>query len=73
LACGLPALYLKSGGHPEIVRNAGLGFETPEEIPELLEKLVTEFEERQKMIIIQSISDVARRYLNLMEVEVNSA
>ncbi|MBN1536367.1 MAG: glycosyltransferase family 4 protein, partial [Anaerolineales bacterium] len=73
LACGLPALYLKSGGHPEIVRNAGLGFETPEEISELLDKLVAEYEERQKMIIIQSISDVARRYLNLMEVEVSNA
>ena len=38
LACGLPALYRKSGGHPEIVKEAGLGFDAAEEIPALFGK-----------------------------------
>lgn len=39
LACGLPALYLDSGGHPELAGFAGLRFEYPEEIPGLLRRI----------------------------------
>jgi len=63
LACGLPALYVRSGGHPEIVGNAGLGFEAPEELPMLLNQLVAEYEVHRGSISVPSLTDVADRYL----------
>ena len=33
LACGLPAAYLDSGGHPELVGGGGLPFDSAEEVP----------------------------------------
>ena len=39
LACGLPAAYLRSGGHPELVGEAGIGFDEPEELPAVLARL----------------------------------
>lgn len=67
LTCGLPALYLRSGGHPEIVQEAGFGFETAEEIPSLLDRLVEEYELRQAKINIPSLSDVCTDYLKVLE------
>jgi glycosyltransferase involved in cell wall biosynthesis len=66
LACGLPAIYLNSGGHPEIVGEAGLSFQEQNQIPTLLAQLVDEYEYRQKLISIPSISDTASAYLQVM-------
>jgi glycosyltransferase involved in cell wall biosynthesis len=63
LACGLPAVYLASGGHPELVGDAGLPYESPEQIPEALDALLDELEERRAAISVPSIADVADRYL----------
>ncbi len=40
LACGLPALYVTSGGNAEIAGDSGLAFSRAEELPELLDRLV---------------------------------
>lgn len=66
LSCGLPALYLNSGGHPEIVGEAGLGFDDEEETLELLDRLVVEYERRQSKISIPTIMEVADEYLSAM-------
>lgn len=66
LACGLPALYLNSGGHPEIVRQAGLGFSSEIELLAPLDQLVEEYEERQACIAIPTPAQVAERYLAVM-------
>ena len=50
LACGLPAVFLRSGGHPELVGEAGLGFDEAEELPPLLDRLVGELGERRAAI-----------------------
>jgi glycosyltransferase involved in cell wall biosynthesis len=63
LACGLPVLYLSSGGHPELVGDAGLGYEDRQEIPGLLEQLASEYDERRGRISISPLTDVADRYL----------
>ncbi len=47
LACGLPAAFLASGGHPELVGDGGLPFEADEELPDVLDRLVEEIEERR--------------------------
>lgn len=66
LACGLPAVYACSGGHPELVGEAGLGFSDPDEVPELLERLVEEYDERRSMIRVPALADVADRYLAVL-------
>jgi glycosyltransferase involved in cell wall biosynthesis len=66
LSCGLPAIFLQSGGHPEIVKDAGFGFEEQNQIPNLLTKLVDEYEIRQNKISIPTINEVAHAYLNAM-------
>jgi glycosyltransferase involved in cell wall biosynthesis len=63
LACNLPAVYANSGGNAEIVQEAGFGFTRKEEIPGLLEQLVSEYFKRQKIISIPSINEVADQYL----------
>jgi glycosyltransferase involved in cell wall biosynthesis len=66
LACGLPAAYLASGGHPELVGAGGLPFERADEIPAVLEQLVTELAERRAAIQLASLSDVADSYLEVL-------
>lgn len=69
LSCGLPAIYLKSGGHPEIVAEAGFGFSKEEKIPDMLDQLVEEYEYRQSRISLPTISVIADRYLDVMGIK----
>ena len=66
LACGLPAIYVRSGGHPELVGEAGFGFDDRDEIPALLDRLTGEYEERQAAISIPALTEVADRYLGVL-------
>jgi glycosyltransferase involved in cell wall biosynthesis len=66
LACGLPAAYLRSGGHPELVGEAGIGFDDPEELPAVLERLAAELDERRLAISLPSLAEVADRYLEVL-------
>jgi len=68
LACGLPAAFLESGGHPELVGEGGLPFREDEELPEVLDRLVGEIEQRRAAISVPAISDVADRYLETLGV-----
>ena len=68
LACGLPAVYRESGGHPELVGEGGLPFREDEELPEALDRLVAEIEERRAAISVPAIADVADRYLEVLRV-----
>lgn len=66
LACGLPAVFLRSGGHPELVGEGGLGFDHDEEVPTVLDRLVEELEERRAAIRLLPLSEVADRYLEVI-------
>jgi glycosyltransferase involved in cell wall biosynthesis len=66
LACGLPAAFLRSGGHPELVGEAGIGFDDAEELPQVLERLREELAERRDAIRIPALADVAQRYLEVL-------
>lgn len=68
LSCGLPVVFRRSGGHPELVGEAGLGFDEPEEIPALLEQLLDEYEARQGAISIPTLDDVSEGYLEILGV-----
>jgi glycosyltransferase involved in cell wall biosynthesis len=66
LACGLPAVFRESGGHPELVGEGGLPFREDEEVPGVLDRLVGELDERRAAISIPAIADVADRYLRVL-------
>ena len=66
LACGLPAAFLRSGGHPELVGDAGIGFDEAEELPDVLARLHDELEGRRAAIRVPPLTDVAGRYLEAL-------
>lgn len=68
LSCGLPTLFLIDGSHPEIVKNAGLGFKKPDEIISKLEDITKNYSYFQKQISVSSIEDIAKQYLNLIKI-----
>jgi glycosyltransferase involved in cell wall biosynthesis len=66
LASGLPAVFRRSGGHPELVGEGGLGFDDAEELPEVLDRLTRELELRREAIRVPSLFDVTDRYLEVL-------
>jgi len=66
LACGLPAAYLDSGGHPELVGAGGLPFESPEEVPDVIERLAADLDAYRAHISVPSIASVADGYLTVL-------
>jgi glycosyltransferase involved in cell wall biosynthesis len=66
LACGLPSVFLRSGGHPELVGDGGMGFDTPEEVPAALDLLRDDLPRRRAAIQVPSLADVADRYLAVL-------
>lgn len=66
LACGLPAAYLDSGGHQELVREAGLPFESPEDVPAVLERLAADLDAYRRNVSAPSIALVADSYLTTL-------
>jgi len=66
LACGLPAVFRRSGGHPELVGDAGLPFDAPEELPDVLDRLLAELDDRRAAIRVPSLAEVADRYLEVL-------
>ena len=66
LACGLPAAFRASGGHPELVGDGGLPFRDDEELGDVLERLVGELDVRRAAISVHPISWVADRYLDVL-------
>jgi glycosyltransferase involved in cell wall biosynthesis len=66
LACGLPAAFRRSGGHPELVGEAGIGFDEPEEVPAVLARLRDELEQRRRAIEVPPLPEVADRYLAVL-------
>jgi glycosyltransferase involved in cell wall biosynthesis len=66
LACGLPALYRRSGSHEELVGEAGRGFDDVGEAAAQLDRLAEELEQRRAAIRLPSLRDVADRYLEVL-------
>ena len=66
LASGLPAVYRNSGGHPELVGDAGVPFADAEETAAALDRLVAELEERRSAIRLTRIDEVADRYVEVL-------
>jgi len=63
LSCGLPAVALNDGGHPEVIGDGGVFFEKMEEIPERIETLIRDYDAFQDKIPIFDIAATAGNYL----------
>jgi glycosyltransferase involved in cell wall biosynthesis len=66
LACGLPAAFLESGGHPELVGKGGLPFRSDDEIPNVLGRLVEGLAGYREATSVPSIATIADRYLQVL-------
>ena len=66
LSCGLPAVYLASGGSSEAVKEAGFAFLERDEIPELLDRLVDDYEQRQDAISLPTLGEIVDQYLEVL-------
>lgn len=67
LACGLPAVYLRSGGHPELVGEAGVAFDEPDELDHAIGVLAADLDGFRDRIRVPSLTEVADRYLAVLE------
>jgi glycosyltransferase involved in cell wall biosynthesis len=67
LACGLPAAFLRSGGHPELVGDGGIGFDDAEELPDVLGRLTAELDERRAAICVPVLAEVADQYIEVLQ------
>ncbi len=67
LHCGLPAVALNSGGHPEIIRDAGELFDKPEEIAPLINKVASSYEQYRKRISLPTIKTITRQYITFIQ------
>ena len=69
LSCGLPAVYLNSGGHGELVHQAGLPFHDPTQIPDLLHQVADNYDLYRSRIVVHSIDEITLQYLKVMGLE----
>jgi glycosyltransferase involved in cell wall biosynthesis len=67
LSCGLPAICLNSGGHPELLGGGGETFSAAEEIPALLERVARDYADYQARIPTFDIEAVTTQYLAAMD------
>ncbi len=66
MACGLPALYKNSGGHPELVGFGGLPYSRNDEIPYMLERLTKNYALFSGCLAVAPASQIAKRYLDAL-------
>lgn len=69
LSSGLPAVYLNSGGHSELVKEAGAGFTTKAELLDAIDKVANDYKSYQDKIKVKSLSDAADDYLKVFEIK----
>ena len=73
LACGLPAVCYKDGGHPEILKEAGVLFSKEDEIPALLNEIVENYDIYQGRIQIKGIADITAEYVKFFHKILNES
>lgn len=66
MSCGLPVAYLESGSHGELVGEAGLPFRSAQEIPAVLDQLVSGHAGFVSKLAPPRLSMVTDRYLAVM-------
>lgn len=67
LSCGIPAVALNDGGHPELVREGGELFNAKEEIIEKIERIKNDYARYVRQIPSYDIGEIAGKYLSLIK------
>lgn len=67
VSCGLPAVALNDGGHPELIKNGGELFEGEKDVIEKIEKVAKNYHYYQTKIEEFSIKKVAHGYYKFAE------
>jgi len=63
LHCGLPAIGLNDGGHPEIIKKGGLTYNEPDEISEKISQISNSYSEFKNLIDLPDINYVTDSYI----------
>lgn len=71
LHCGLPAIGLNDGGHPEIILSSGKVFEKKEDIPSAIDDIVENYKKYQNSIALPSINEVGKLYYEFLQTMFN--
>jgi len=66
LHCGLPVVAFNGSSNPEVVKQGGLLFFYPEEIPSLLKDIELNYKTFQDRIRVYSLSQIGEKYYNFM-------
>jgi glycosyltransferase involved in cell wall biosynthesis len=66
LTCGLPVIYLDSGGTREIVGMGGCGYEEREEIPSLIDRIGAHHEAYMRSIAVPTMDEIVDGYLRIL-------
>jgi glycosyltransferase involved in cell wall biosynthesis len=67
LHCRLPVIATNSSSNPELVTKAGEVFDHPDEIPELLDKVVNHYADYQAAISNPSAGEVGKQYCDFID------
>ena len=67
LHCGLPAMVINSGGHPEIISGAGELFYHEKDVLNAIDKVANNYEYYQSQINLPTIDEVGKKYLRFAE------
>jgi len=66
LSCGLPAVVLNGGGHPELVGSGGVTFEGKEDVIQAIDKVADNIRGYKKNIDVETINSAALKYKNFL-------
>ena len=67
LSCGVPAIALRSGGHPEIVKQGGFLFNDCEDLMKIIEIFSYNIETCVHNIRIESMDEITERYIDFFK------
>jgi glycosyltransferase involved in cell wall biosynthesis len=66
LHCGLPAIAVNNGGHPEIIKNAGLIYNDKTQIHDCLTNIANNYKEFHDNIRLPLLNEIGVRYLTFI-------
>jgi glycosyltransferase involved in cell wall biosynthesis len=67
LHCGLPAVALNSGGHPEIIEDGGELFSNPDQMIDAIQKVDRNYLRYKQEIHIPDIKQIAQQYVDFFK------
>jgi len=67
LTCGLPAIALNDGGHPELLRHGGELFDDPPEISSKLTRIALNYRSYVRDIPVFSLDAISRKYFEFID------